>query len=111
MNISIINKLFKMKKKNKLVLVESEMLGPKGHFLDNLIETTNTFKHQNKIYWFINKRFFDEGTYIPKNIKIIKTISSNYYKRKNNKLFYVLEEIFFILKNLLEIIFYSFFFL
>ena len=111
MNISIINKLFKMKKKNKLVLVESEMLGPKGHFLDNLIETTNTFKHQNKIYWFINKRFFDEGTYIPKNIKIIKTISSNYYKRKNNKLFYVLEEIFFILKNLLEIIFYSFFFI
>ena len=46
-----------MKKKNKLVLVESEMFGPKGHFLDNLIETTNTFKHQNKIYWFINKRF------------------------------------------------------
>ena len=100
-----------MKKKNKLVLIESEMLGPKGHFLDNLIETTNTFKHQNKIYWFINKRFFDEGTYIPKNIKIIKTISSNYFKRKKNKLFYVLEEIFFFLKNLLEIIFYSFFFL
>ena len=98
-------------KKNKLVLIESEMFGPKGHFLDNLIETTKTFENQNKIYWLINKRFQDEGTYIPKNIKIIKTISSNYFKRKKNKLFYLLEEIFFILKNLLEIIFYSFFFL
>ena len=98
-------------KKNKLVLIESEMLGPKGHFLDNLIETTKTFENKNKIYWLINKRFNDEGTYIPKNIKIIKTISSNSFKRKKNKLFYVLEEIFFFLKNLLEIIFYSFFFL
>ncbi len=98
-------------KKNKLVLIESEMLSPKGHFLDNLIETTKTFENQNKIYWLINKRFYDEGTYIPKNIKIIKTISSNYFKRKKNKLFYILEEIFFFLKNLLEIIYYSLFFL
>ncbi len=98
-------------KKNKLVLIESEMFGPKGHFLDNLIETTKTFENQNKIYWLINKRFQDEGTYIPKNINIIKTISSNYFKRKKNKLFYILEEIYFFLKNLLEIIFYSFFFL
>ena len=100
-----------MKKKNKLVLVESEMLGPKGHFLDNLIETTKTFEKQNNIYWLINKRFYDEGTYIPKNIKIIKTISSNYFKRKKNKFFYILEEIFFFFQNLFEIIFYSFFFL
>ena len=33
-----------MKKKNKLILVESEMKSPKGHFLNNLIETTNNFK-------------------------------------------------------------------
>ena len=98
-------------KKNKLVLIESEMLGPKGHFLDNLIETSKSFENQNKIYWLINKRFHDEGTYIPKNIKIIKTISSNYFKRKKNKLLYILEEIFFFLKNLIEIIFYSFLFL
>ena len=85
-----------MKKTNKLVLIESEMLGPKGHFLDNLIETTKTFEKKNKIYWLINKRFNDEGTYVPKNIKIIKSISSNYFKRNKNKLFYCLEEIFYL---------------
>ena len=100
-----------MKKKNKLVLIESEMLGPKGHFLDNLIETTKAFENKNTIYWLINKRFNNEGTYVPKNIKIIKTISSNYFKRKINKLFYFLEEIFLFLKKILEIIFYSFLFI
>ncbi len=98
-------------KKNKLVLVESEMLGPKGHFLDNLIETTKTFENKTKIYWLLNKRFNNQGTYVPKNIKIIKSISSNYFKRKKNKFFYFLEEIFFFIKNIFEIIFYSFFFL
>ena len=93
-------------KKNKLVLIESEMLGPKGHFLDNLIETTKTFENKNKIYWLINKRFNQEGTYVPKNIKIIKSISSNLFKRKKNKLLYVLEEIFIFLKNLFEIMFF-----
>ena len=98
-------------KKNKLVLIESEMLGPKGHFLDNLIQTTKTFENKNKIYWLLNKRFNNEGTYIPKNIKIINSISSNYFKRKQNKLFYFLEEIFFFIKNLFEIIIYLLFFL
>ncbi len=100
-----------MKKKNKLILVESEMIGPKGHFLDNLIETTKTFEKKNKIYWIINKRFNNEGTYIPKNIKIKKTISSNFFKRKKNKLFYILEEIYLFLKNIFEIVLYLFFFL
>ena len=39
--------------KKKLVLVETEMLGPKGHFLDNLIETTQIFKNKKKNYWFL----------------------------------------------------------
>ena len=98
-------------KKNKLVLVESEMLGPKGHFLDNLIETTKTFENKNKIYWLLNKRFNNEGTYVPKNIKIINSISTNYFKRKKSKLFYFLEEILLFIKNLFQIIFYSFLFL
>lgn len=55
-----------MKKKNKLILVESEMLGPKGHFLDNLIETTNSFKSRNQILWILNKKFSHNGTYLPK---------------------------------------------
>ena len=57
-------------KKNKLVLVESEMRNPKGHFLNNLIETTVNFKEKLKIYWVVNKDFKDEGTYLPKKIKI-----------------------------------------
>ena len=33
-----------MKKKNKLLLVESEMKTPQGHFLNNLIDTTLCFE-------------------------------------------------------------------
>ena len=71
--------------KKKLVLVETEMLGPKGHFLDNLIETTQIFQNKMKIYWFLNKNFNNEGTYIPKNVKILKSISTNKFNRKKNK--------------------------
>ena len=71
-------------KKNKLVLIESEMKGPKGHFLNNLIETTNNFNGKTNVYWILNKDFNSEGTYIPKQIKILKNISSNKFKRKNN---------------------------
>lgn len=100
-----------MKKKNKLILVECEMIGPKGHFLDNLIETTKTFEKKNKIYWILNKRFNNEGTYLPENIQIKKSISSNHFKRNENKLLYIFEEIILFFKNILEIIFYLFLFL
>ena len=53
---------------NKLILVESEMKGPKGHFLDNLIETTKTFEKKLNISWLLNEQFDNEGTYIPNNI-------------------------------------------
>ena len=89
-----------MKKKNKLILVESEMLGPKGHFLDNLIETTNTFRKQNTICWILNKNFDHRDTYLPNNIRIFKSIFSNNFKRKKNKIFYILEEFIFFLINL-----------
>ena len=100
-----------MKKKNKLILVESEMLGPKGHFLDNLIETTNLFAKQNKIYWILNKNFNHEGTFLPNNIKIFKTISSNNFKRKKNKLFYLLEELILFFENLFNIFYYLLYFI
>ncbi len=89
-----------MKKKNKLILVESEMLGPKGHFLDNLIETTNTFRKQNTICWILNKNFDHRDTYLPDHIRIFKSIFSNNFKRKKNKIFYILEEFIFFLINL-----------
>ncbi len=97
--------------KNKLILVESEMRGPKGHFLDNLIETTKSFENKNKIYWILNQKFNNQGTYIPKNIKIFKSISSNNFKRKENKLFYVFEEIFLFIKNIIQIFLFLFSFL
>ena len=96
---------------NKLILVESEMKGPKGHFLDNLIETTKTFEKKLKISWLINKQFNNEGTYIPNNINIFKCISSNIFKRKKNKFFYIIEEIYLFLKNIFQILYMSFYFL
>lgn len=95
-----------MKKKNKLILVESEMIGPRGHFLDNLIETTKNFEKKLNISWIVNKRFNNEGTYLPKNIKIIKAITSNTFRRKNNKIFYIFEEILFFVKNIYWIIYF-----
>lgn len=100
-----------MKKKNKLVLVETEMKSPKGHFLDNLIETTRTFDKKLNISWFLNKRFNNEGTYIPKNIKIFKCISSNTFRRKNNKFLYIFEETYLFLKNIFQILYMLSYFL
>ena len=89
--------------KNKLILVETEMKGPKGHFLDNLIETTKTFEKKLKISWLLNEQFNNEGTYIPNNIDIFKCISSNIYNRKKNKFFYVIEEMYLFFKNIFQI--------
>ena len=100
-----------MIKKNKLVLIESEMKGPKGHFLNNLIETTNNFNGKTNVYWILNKDFNSEGTYIPKQIKILKNISSNKFKRKNNRLFYIIEEIYLFILNLIQILLYSIYFI
>lgn len=83
------------------------MLGPKGHFLNNLIDTTKYFKGKLKIYWILNKKFDDEGTYMPKETRITKIIFTNYFKRKNNKILYIVFEIYFFLINLFNIFFFS----
>ena len=100
-----------MQNKNKLILVESEMKGPKGHFLDNLIETTKTFEKKLNISWLINERFNNEGTYIPNNIKIFKSISTNSFNRKKNKFLYIIEEIYLFFKNIFQILYMAFYFL
>ena len=97
--------------KNKLLLVESEMKSPKGHFLDNLIETTVTFKKKLNIMWMVNKEFDNEKTYLPNKIRIFKSISTNKFKRKDNKLFYIIEEVFLFFVNLFQILFFSLYFL
>ena len=91
--------------KNKLILVESEMKGPKGHFLDNLIETTKSFEKKLDISWLLNKKFNNQGTYIPNNIKIFKCISSNIFNRKQNKFFYIIEEIYLFFKNIFQLLY------
>lgn len=97
--------------KNKLLLVESELKSPKGHFLDNLIETTVTFKNKLDIMWMVNKKFDNEKTYLPNKIRIFKSISTNKFKRKDNKLFYIIEEVFLFFLNLFQILFFSLYFL
>lgn len=81
--------------KNKLIVVEAEMIEPKGHFLNNLIDISKFFEKKLNIYWFLNKNFHAEGTFIPKGPTVIKAIRSNKFKRKKNKLIYILEEIYF----------------
>ena len=56
-----------MIKKNKLVLIEQEMLEPKGHFLNNLIDANFLFYKKFEIYWLLNKNFKNKGTYIQKH--------------------------------------------
>ena len=100
-----------MSNKNKLILVESEMKGPKGHFLDNLIETTKTFEKKLNISWLLNSHFDSEGTYIPNNIKIFKCISSNVFNRKKNKFLYLIEETYLFFLNIFQIFYMLFYFI
>ena len=93
--------------KRKLVLLESEMQAPNGHFLDYLIESTIYFQDKFNIIWFLNKNCDLKDSYIPKNVEINKIIISNYYRRNNNKLFYFFEEIFFFFKNFYDIFYFT----
>ena len=97
--------------KNKLLLVESEMKNPKGHFLNNLIDTTICFEKKLDIYWILNKKFEKKKTYTPKVKSIIKCISTNRFRRKENKLLYFIEEIYLFLKNIISVFYYFFFFI
>ena len=95
---------------NNLLLVESEMSKAKGHFLDYLIETSNYFKNQNNITWFLNTKFDHQNLYLPEYCNIKKIISSNNHKRKNNKFFYFCEEFYFFIKNFIDIFHFIIFF-
>ena len=97
--------------KKKLLLVESEMENPKGHFLNNLIDTTFCFEKKFDVFWILNKKFDSKKTYIPKIKSIIKCISTNKFKRKENKFLYLIEEIFLFVKILFLIFYYFCFFL
>ena len=95
----------------KLVLLESEMTQPGGHFLDYLIETTVYFKKKFKIIWFLNKNCNLRDSYVPSEAEIKKIIISNNFKRKENKFLYFSEELFFFIKNFCDIFYFILFFL
>tara|TARA_E500000178_G_scaffold193186_1_gene191167 strand:+ start:114 stop:1349 length:1236 start_codon:yes stop_codon:yes gene_type:complete len=95
----------------KLVLVETEMKGPKGHYLDNLIETSRIFKKKFNISWIVNNEYSNLNTYVPKNINIYRSVNSNKVKRKENKFYYLLEELYLFFINIFQIFYFSIFFL
>ena len=78
--------------KKKLLLLETEMKDPGGHYLDNLIESFFFFKDDFKIYAGLNKNFNDKGTFIPNELIIRKIIKRNNFEKKENKSFHYLFE-------------------
>lgn len=97
--------------KKKLLLIESEMSSPAGHFLDYLFETSNYFKEKKKIYWFLNNKFKFNEIVPPNYCNIKKIIQSNTFNRKKSKFYYLIEEIYFFFKNYFDIFFFIFFFI
>ncbi|MDB3946524.1 hypothetical protein N9404_00355 [Candidatus Pelagibacter sp.] len=85
--------------KNKLLLLETEMLGPGGHYLDNVIESYYYFRNNLQIQCLLNKKFNPQGTFIPSELQLIKILNSNIFKKEKNKFLYLLFEIFSLLKR------------
>ena len=85
--------------KNKLLLLETEMLGPGGHYLDNVIESYYYFRNNLQIQCLLNKKFNPQGTFIPSELQLIKILNSNIFKKEKNKFLYLSFEIFSLLKR------------
>ena len=85
--------------KNKLLLLETEMVGPGGHYLDNVIESYYYFRNNLHIQCLLNKKFNPQGTFIPSELQLIKILNSNIFKKEKNKFLYLLFEIFSLLKR------------
>lgn len=85
--------------KNKLLLLETEMVGPGGHYLDNVIESYYYFRNNLQIQCLLNKKFNPQGTFIPSELQLIKILNSNIFKKEKNKFLYLSFEIFSLLKR------------
>ena len=102
----------KLLMKNKLLLLETEMVGPGGHYLDNVIESYYYFKDNLQIQCLLNRKFNSQGTFIPDELIIIKKLNSNIFKKEQNKFLFLLFEIFSLIKRfILTILFIPFFLL
>ena len=85
--------------KNKLLLLETEMVGPDGHYLDNVIESYYYFRNNLQIQCLLNKKFNPQGTFIPSELQLIKILNSNIFKKEKYKFLYLSFEIFSLLKR------------
>ena len=93
--------------KKKILLFESEMIDPGGHFFDNIIESYYFLKDEFHIYCALNKKFNLKNTFLPKNLTLNKILNRNIFETRDYKfLFYSTEILSFIFR-----IFLSFFFL
>jgi len=88
--------------KKKLLLLETEMKSPRGHYLDNLIESYYFFENDFSIYCLLNKVFDPQGTFIPKELKINKILNRNNFEKKEKKFLHYLFEIIFFFKRLIS---------
>ena len=78
--------------KKKLLLLETEMRGPGGHYLDNLIESFFFFKNDFDIYAVLNRKFDPEGTFIPKELNFIFLFKKIYSFNNLNSIFSLQKE-------------------
>ena len=98
--------------KNKLLLLETEMTGPGGHYLDNVIESFYYFKKNLQIQCLLNRRFNSNGTFIPDDLEIIKKLNTNLFKKEKNRFLYLFFEIYYFIERfILTILLIPFFYL
>ena len=91
--------------KKRLLLLETEMQGPGGHYLDNLLESFFFFKNDFIIHAVLNRMFDAEGTFVPDDLNVHKILKRNNFEKKENKFLHYLFELFFFLKRILSSIF------
>lgn len=71
------------------------MIGPGGHYLDNLIESYYFFKDNFEIFSLLNTSFNSKNTFIPNELKIYKILNRNIFEKKERKILHYLFEFFF----------------
>ena len=61
---------------SKIVLVECELKGGKGHHYDHLVENSFYYKNSGDIFWVLNKDFKKENLYIPEYVTVHNIIDT-----------------------------------
>ena len=61
---------------SKIILVECELRGGKGHHYDHLVENSFYYKNSGDIFWILNKDFKKENLYIPEYVTVHNIIDT-----------------------------------